>query len=245
MVGASPATAAYPSPRRRDVRPRAGDRAEDPLAARVREARGPERHCRRRAELSRRISRHAACDRADRDCPREGAQGAARSRTRLSRGLPFSGLSCSRRPVDQSGAPPRLGLCDHRALHRPARRRRRSQGRGDRRCIGRKVARAPRLGRAQGLGMGREPRARPVRARPAHRRTSRRGRGAVEIRQGGAGHDGVRPSVLARVHRLVRRGRGEAASAGFRGAAGEPHRIRRVSLVRAGIPPLRRAEDRQ
>ena len=101
-------------------------------------------------------------------------------------------------------------------------------------------ARAGRLGRAARVGVGRVARPRLPRDRQGGRREEGRHRRRVALRQGRAGHDGLRPALRGRADRLVRRRRREAASPQFRRSGREPHRLRRVSLDGRQLPEVRR-----
>ena len=64
-------------------------------------------------------------------------------------------------------------------------------------------------------------------------------------RYGKAAHrgDGLRPALRHRLHRLVRRGRGEAAPPQLRRAGRERRRLRRVPLDGRQLPQVRRPAD--
>ncbi|MEI9926395.1 MAG: hypothetical protein WDN44_00040 [Sphingomonas sp.] len=85
----------------------------------------------------------------------------------------------------------RFRLCDGGRQLDPAGQWRIPGRRGDRHLAARQAAVADRLGRAARLGLGRRPRVRRAGARHAHRRAPHRHRGAVALRQGLAGDDGL------------------------------------------------------
>ena len=105
------------------------------------------------------------------------------------------------------------------------------------------AAQAGRLGRAAGLGLGRQPRARLLRDRQGRRREAGRHRGALALRQGGARGDGLRPALRDRLHRLLGRGRSQAPPPQLRRAGREPHRLGRVPLDGRQLPQVRRPAD--
>ena len=118
-----------------------------------------------------------------------------------------------------------LGLRRARADERAGRQRRRAHARHHRPRQQGPAAGPRRLGRAAGVGVGRQPRARLFRDRPHGGCQTRRHRRSVALRQGRARRDGLRPAVRHRLHRVVGRGRGEAASPPFRRAGGERRRL--------------------
>ena len=83
------------------------------------------------------------------------------------------------------------------------------------------AAQAGRLGRAARLGVGREPRAGLFRDRQSRGRQAGGHRGALAIRQGRAGGNGVRPRFAIALHQFVGRRRREAPSPEFRRAGGK------------------------
>ena len=134
----------------------------------------------------------------------------------------------------------RVGICLPQPGQRSGRQRRRTDQRHHRTREQGTAAQAGRLGRPACLGVGREPGARLLRNRRCGRREACGDRRRLAIRQGGARHDGVRHPVRGRAHRIVRRGRHEAAPAQLRRGGGEPHRKRRVSLDGRQLPQVRR-----
>ena len=102
-----------------------------------------------------------------------------------------------------------------------------------------------RLGRAAGVGLGRQPRARLLRDRQGGRREAGRDRGPVAVRQGRHRRDGLRRAVRHRVHRVVRRRRRQAPSAQLRRAGGERRRLGRVPLDGGQLHQVRRPADVQ
>ena len=84
---------------------------------------------------------------------------------------------------------------------------------------------AGRLGLAARVGVGRVARARLPRDRHDGRRQEGRHRRRLALRQGRAGHDGVRHAVRGRAGRLVGRRRRQAASPQLRRSGREPHRL--------------------
>ena len=162
-----------------------------------------------------------------RRCPRPATEGAA-------------GFG-RRRPVLAAAGPRQgLGLRHHRPQQHPGRQRR-GADQGDHRPVQQgAAAQARRLGLAARLGLGREPRPRLLRDRQGRRRQAGRDRGAVALRQGGARRDGLRPALRHRLHRLLGRGRGEAAPPQLRRAGREPHRFGRISLDGRELPQVRR-----
>ena len=85
--------------------------------------------------------------------------------------------------------------------------------------------------------------ARLPRDRQGRRREAGRHRRRLALRQGGAGHDGVRPALRGRAGRLVGRRRREAASPQLRRGGREPHRLRRVPLDGRQLPEVRRGRS--
>ena len=152
--------------------------------------------------------------------PRPGGPGAATKKAMPKAGHQgASGDSVFRPTVAAAGPRQGVGLCHHRPQQHPGRQRR-GPDQGHHRTVQQgAAAQARRLGRAARLGLGREPRTGLLRDRQGRRREAGRDRGAVAVRQGGAGRDGLRPALRDRLHRLLGRGRGEAA----------PPQLRRMS----------------
>ena len=151
-------------------------------------------------------------------CAPPGGGGRARSACGGRRARPLArrwshGPSRPNRP-DMAAAGPREGLGLRQPQHgqRAGRLRRRPDVRHHRAGQQGPAARARRLGRALGLGLGREPAARLLRDRQGGRRQARRRAGAFALRQGGARRDGVRRALRDRLHQLVWSGRRQAPS---------------------------------
>ena len=92
------------------------------------------------------------------------------------------------------------------------------------------TAQTRRLGRIEGVGLGREPLPRLLRNRQGCRRETGRHRGPLALWQGLAGGDGLRSALRHRLHQLLGRGRREALPAHLRRAGGQRRRRPGVSL---------------
>ena len=137
----------------------------------------------------------------------------------------------------------RLGLRRVRADQRAARQRRGPDARHHRPGEQGTAAKAGRLGRAEGVGVGRQPGARLPGDRRGRRRKAGGARRPVTLRQGRRRRDGVRRAVRDRLHRLVRRRGREAAPAALRRAGGERRRLGRVPLDGGQLHQVRRPAD--
>ena len=178
--------------------------------------------------------------------PRPGGPGAAAKKAMRQaegeEGRP-GGFGGVRAVVAAAGPRQGLGLRHHRPQQHPGRQRR-GPDQGDHRPVQQGAApQARRLGCAARLGLGGQPRPRLLRDRQGRRRQAGRDRGALALRQGGARGDGLRPAVRHRLHRLLGRGRGQAASPQLRRAGREPHRLGRIPLDGRELPQVRRPAD--
>ena len=155
-------------------------------------------------------------------------------------GRPSGGFGRRRTVVAAAGPRQGLGLRDHRPQQHPGRQRRRADQRHHRPVQQGAAPQARRLGCPAGLGLGGQPRPGLLRDRQGRRRQAGRDRGALALRQGGARGDGLRPALRHRLHRLLGRGRGQAAPPQLRRTGGEPHRLGRISLDGGELPQVRR-----
>ena len=105
------------------------------------------------------------------------------------------------------------------------------------------AAQGGRLGRAAGVGVGRQPRPRLFRDRQGRGRQTGRHRGTFPLRQGGDRDRGVRRPFRRRLHRLLRRRGREAAPPQLRRAGGKRRLVGRVPLDGRELHQVRRAAE--
>ena len=105
-----------------------------------------------------------------------------------------------------------LGLCHDQPRQHSGRQRRRVDARNHRSGESRPAPQAGRLGRSQGLGMGRRARPRLSGNGPLRGRETRRHRRRVPLRQGCLGYDGLRAALRYGPGGIFRRRRGQAES---------------------------------
>ena len=149
--------------------------------------------------------------------------------TKATRKARPGGFGGGRAVLAAAGPRQGLGLRHHRPQQHPGRQRR-GADQGHHRPVQQGAApQAGGLGRAAGLGVGGQPRPGLLRDRQGRGRQAGRDRGPLALRQGGARRDGLRPALRHRLHRLLGRGRGQAAPPQLRRAGGEPHRLGRIS----------------
>ena len=144
--------------------------------------------------------------------------------------------SAGHRPADRR----RLGLRLAEPGERAGRQRRRPDQRDHRPGQPRPASPAGRLGRAAGVGVGRLARARLPRDGSHRRCEEGRDRRRLALRQGGAGHDGVRSALRGGPGRIVGRRRRQAPSPQLGRSGREPHRQRRIPLDGRQLPQVRR-----
>ena len=157
--------------------------------------------------------------------PRAAGRSAAPGPRRRSRRPRLRTTAGERSAGDRAAHRRRLGLRVAQPRQHPGRQRRRADERHHRPREQGPAPQARRLGRAARLGVGRVARPRLSRDRQGGGREAGRHRRRLALRQGGAGHDGVRHALRGRAGRIVGRRRREAAPPQLGRSGREPHRL--------------------